>query len=188
MKIKYVLLLACSFIIISCATVKPFKGISDLHGYVYDFYEKPVGGCEIYIDSEHRATTDSYGRFVVKNLKYGSYRLETKVLDYEAYSGDVLFVDQTHIVFIKILDIESIYSAIEDALIQKEYTKTDELIFRALKTNPQDINALMYLAVLRFYEGNIENALYALNATKEYNIYDESMLEFEKLLKGILHE
>jgi len=166
-----------------CTIMKTFKNTADLHGAVYDVKNRPVPGCTILLNGNEKAITDVNGRFILYGLKSGVYDIETNSSYCEKYTAELKFLNETQYVLISLVDNETLYDFVEEALGKKEYGKADKIIERLFTINKNNSNAIMYLAVIRYSEGNANAALRILTDAKNRGISDPWMKAFKDMLE-----
>ncbi len=186
-KCALILLTPVVLIFASCVGLKTFKGTGDLHGSVYDVRNRPVAGCIILVEGKEKTLTDTNGRFVVSGLKSGSYTIETRCEYCESYSGDIKFLNETQYAVIRVVDNETLYELIEKALGKKDYEKADAYITRLIKSDAGNVNAIMYMALTRYLEGNKIAALEILNDAQDRGISDVWLESFKEKME-VEHE
>lgn len=167
----------------SCTSMKTFKGTADLHGSVYDVKNRPVAGCTILVDGNEKTITDTNGRFVLYGLRSGTYTIETKSLYCEPYTGTIQFLNETQYILITVVDNETLYESVEKQFTQSDLSKAEEEIFRLLRINPDNPNAVMYLAVLRYKEEDKAASLRVLLDAERRGISDIWMQSFIKKME-----
>ena len=172
----------CILICTSCSTMKTFKGTSDLHGSVYDVKNRPVANCIILVDGKEKTRTDSNGRFVLYELKSGTYAVETQSNICEKFSSEIAFLNETQYALITVVDKDTLCELIEKNLQNNEIEEAGKQAVRLLEIDPTNPNAIMYIALIRYKEKNIEAALRVLQDAEKRGISDEWMKAFlEKL-------
>jgi|GEM_PF-3381657 len=167
----------------SCAGTKTFKGRADLHGAVYDAKSRPVPNCVILLDGKEKALTDINGRFVLYGLQSAAYTIEACSSYCERYTGEVQFLNETQYILIKVVDNETLYESVEKQFSQSDLSKAEEEIFRLLRINPDNPNAVMYLAVLRYKEEDKAASLRILLDAERRGISDIWMQSFIKKME-----
>lgn len=167
----------------SCSSIKTFKGISDLHGAVYDVKNRPVSGCVIIVDGKERTMTDTGGKFTVSGLKSGSYTLETKSPESESFKEEIEFLNETQFILITVIDNETLFDLTEAELEKKNYLKAQEYITRLVAIDKNNANTIMYTAVVRYLENNSIAALGILQEAEKQGITDAWMKRFKEQLE-----
>lgn len=79
-----------SYILIFCSLAYAQNGV--LTGYVFDQTRQPLIGANVIISgSATGAATDGNGFFEIKNVEYGSYKLEISSVGYQKKTVDIIF-------------------------------------------------------------------------------------------------
>lgn len=79
-----------SYILIFCSLAYAQTGV--LTGYVFDQTRQPLIGANVIISgSATGAATDENGFFEIKNVEYGSYKLEISSVGYQKKTVDIIF-------------------------------------------------------------------------------------------------
>ncbi|MBP7478907.1 MAG: hypothetical protein KA785_00525 [Spirochaetaceae bacterium] len=167
----------------SCAGTKTFNGRADLHGAVYDVKSRPVPNCVILLDGKEKALTDINGRFVLYGLQSAAYTIEACSSYCERYNGEIQFLNETQYILITVVDNETLYDLVEDALEKKDYDLADKTIKRLFAVNKNNPNAIMYLAVIRYREKNNRASLRVLLDAEKRGISDVWMKSFIKKME-----
>jgi iron complex outermembrane receptor protein len=86
-------LLITYFLILSSV----FAQSGNLTGFVYDNSGQPIAGANVLVQNTNTgAATDAEGKFVIPDLRYGSYRLEISSIGYRRITTDEIIFDQNY--------------------------------------------------------------------------------------------
>lgn len=93
------------YLILLCAVIQttPAWAQHTVRGTVTDFNEQAIIGATVHLQSLHdslyckREVTDKQGRFVIQQLKSGTYRLAISMRGYSAYHRDLNVTQETNI-------------------------------------------------------------------------------------------
>ena len=169
----------------SCSSVWSKKYKDDagvMYGMIYDENEEGVSGVNVKVNGGLKAVSDGQGRFILKFLYADikdkkEQRIELEKEGYEKIE-DVFYYEPMSLLHIKMESGEDILKEAENLIDEKEYGRAEESIDRAIKIEEYRDAGLFLKAVIKYKEGNKEEAEKLLDLMKlKDNIYVKKLKE-----------
>jgi hypothetical protein len=159
---------ACALFLLSCATASNQDPLhfesAPLFGMIYDLDNKPCPGISLTMDGTQKATSDIDGRFVLLALKPGPHAVTASGADYETVQLSFNFVNQTQVLYVKLVSFDQLLAQAQDALGQKKWRDAESLLKRAAAIHDTN-TVLVYLrAILDYQQGDAASAASRLEA------------------------
>lgn len=162
MKTTTAAIVVTALVLASCATASNQDPLhfdsAPLFGMIYDLDNRPCVGISLTLDGTQKATSDIDGRFVLLALKPGPHAVTASGTEYETVQLSFNFVNQTQVLYLKLVSFDQLLAQAQDALGQKKWREAEGLLNRAAAIH--DTNAvLVYLrAILDYQQGNAASA------------------------------
>ncbi|UTY28831.1 tetratricopeptide repeat protein [Treponema putidum] len=187
LNIKQILCLLFSALILAtgCSSVWSKKYKDDagvMYGMIYDGNEEWVSGVSVKVNGWLKAVSDGQGRFILKFLYADikdkkEQRIELEKEGYEKIE-DVFYYEPMSLLHIRMESGEDILKEAENLIDEKEYGRAEESIDRAIKIEEYRDAGLFLKAVIKYKEGNKEEAEKLLDLMKlKDNIYVKKLKE-----------
>ncbi|MGI0517844.1 tetratricopeptide repeat protein [Treponema denticola] len=169
----------------SCSSVWSKKYKDDagvMYGMIYDGNEEGVSGVNVKVNGGLKAVSDGQGRFILKFLYADikdkkEQRIELEKEGYEKIE-EVFYYEPMSLLHIKMESGEDILKEAESLIDEKEYGRAEESIDRAIKIEEYRDAGLFLKAVIKYKEGNKEEAEKLLDLMKlKDNIYVKKLKE-----------
>lgn len=169
----------------SCSSVWSKKYKDDagvMYGMIYDGNEEGVSGVNVKVNGGLKAVSDGQGRFILKFL-YADIKDKKEQgieLEKEGYEKieEVFYYEPMSLLHIKMESGEDILKEAESLIDEKEYGRAEESIDRAIKIEEYRDAGLFLKAVIKYKEGNKEEAEKLLDLMKlKDNIYVKKLKE-----------
>ena len=169
----------------SCSSVWSKKYKDDagvMYGMIYDGNEEGVSGVNVKVNGGLKAVSDGQGRFILKFLYADikdkkEQRIELEKEGYEKIE-EVFYYEPMSLLHIKMESGEDILKEAESLIDEKEYGRAEESIDRAIKIEEYRDEGLFLKAVIKYNEGNKEEAEKLLDLMKlKDNIYVKKLKE-----------
>ncbi|MGI5084661.1 tetratricopeptide repeat protein [Treponema putidum] len=187
LNIKQILCLLFSALILAtgCSSVWSKKYKDDagvMYGMIYDGNEEGVSGVSVKVNGWLKAVSDGQGRFILKFLYADikdkkEQRIELEKEGYEKIE-DVFYYEPMSLLHIRMESGEDILKEAENLIDEKEYGRAEESIDRAIKIEEYRDAGLFLKAVIKYKEGNKEEAEKLLDLMKlKDNIYVKKLKE-----------
>ena len=169
----------------SCSSVWSKKYKDDagvMYGMIYDGNEEGVSGVNVKVNGGLKAVSDGQGRFILKFLYADikdkkEQRIELEKEGYEKIE-EVFYYEPMSLLHIKMESGEDILKEAESLIDEKEYGRAEESIDRAIKIEEYRDEGLFLKAVIKYKEGNKEEAEKLLDLMKlKDNIYVKKLKE-----------
>ncbi|MBI9104825.1 MAG: carboxypeptidase regulatory-like domain-containing protein [Spirochaetales bacterium] len=165
--VSFILKISLFFIVTGlpgCNTIQleqPFP--ANLPGMIYDNYNNPVAGAEIYLinnlSEEEKIFSDIDGRFLLTDLPAGEWDINVSRKNYETVNIHFNFTDPKQVLYIKISSIRFYKNQIEAKLKIHAFDEVENLLNKAKKISPADPILLYLSAIYYFLTGSNEEAL-----------------------------
>ena len=169
----------------SCSSVWSKKYKDDagvMYGMIYDGNEEGLSGVNVKVNGWLKAVSDGQGRFILKFLYADikdkkEQRIELEKEGYEKIE-EVFYYEPMSLLHIKMESGEDILKEAESLIDEKEYGRAEESIDRAIKIEEYRDAGLFLKAVIKYKEGNKEEAEKLLDLMKlKDNIYVKKLKE-----------
>lgn len=185
--VKQIVCLLFSALILAtgCSSVWSKKYKDDagvMYGMIYDGNEEGVSGVNVKVNGGLKAVSDGQGRFILKFLYADikdkkEQRIELEKEGYEKIE-DVFYYEPMSLLHIRMESGEDIIKEAESLIDEKEYGRAEESIDRAIKIEEYRDAGLFLKAVIKYKEGNKEEAEKLLDLMKlKDNIYVKKLKE-----------
>ena len=133
---------ALSLLGLSCSTTPEAPPSNDLRGMVYNLDRMPVSDMTVsWIQkgiNVGSATTDLHGRFLIPHVPFGPITLSFSKQDYEPLVWTFHFTQASQVLYTKIANKDELYNLVSDALISRDWSRTDMLLKRIQNLNQND--------------------------------------------------
>ena len=153
-----------------------------MYGMIYDGNEEGVSRVNVKVNGGLKAVSDGQGRFILKFLYADikdkkEQRIELEKEGYEKIE-EVFYYEPMSLLHIKMESGEDILKEAESLIDEKEYGRAEESIDRAIKIEEYRDAGLFLKAVIKYKEGNKEEAEKLLDLMKlKDNIYVKKLKE-----------
>jgi tetratricopeptide (TPR) repeat protein len=145
-------------IFISCSSAKGVKrntGEAIMYGMVYNNESMPVSNAEVIVDGKSVTFSDAQGRFILSSKQRKDFTLSVKKPGYETVT-EVFHFEPMDVIHLIMLNADQLVNNAEYAMDESLYNEVIGFCDRALKLNPERIDALYLKALawirLREYE------------------------------------
>lgn len=167
----------CAFILgmAGCKTTSLVYGVN-INGMVYDFDNRPVAGYHLKLNDDLEVVTDITGRFTFEKVKLGEYILIGESSRYEGYEGKVGIYSQDQVIYLRIPSFLQLINLTDKALEENNLQEAEGFLKRASAMNSEDIDVMIYEAILAYRYYNIEQAMRKIEQIK-VNGYREEWLD-----------
>lgn len=182
-------LVLCALILTAagCKTTSVIYGVT-INGMVYDFDNRPVGGYHLTLNDEVEVVTDITGRFTFEKVKLGEYVLRGESGRYEGYEGRIIIYDQDQVIYLRIPSFLQLISLTDKALEENRLGEAERFLKRASAMNRDDIDVMIYEAVLAYRYCNIEQAIRKVEQIKVSGYREEWLESFYDELRKVQRE
>ena len=161
-------------LVTGCSSVWSKKYKDDagvMYGMIYDGNEEGVSGVNVKVNGGLKAVSDGQGRFILKFLYADikdkkEQRIELEKEGYEKVK-EVFYYEPMSLLHIRMESGEDILKEAESLIDEKEYGKAEEFIDRAVKIEEYRDEGLYLKAVIKYKEGDKEEAGELLEKLKE---------------------
>lgn len=167
-----------------CKTTSLIYGVN-INGMVYDFDNRPVAGYHLKLNDDLEVVTDITGRFTFEKVKLGEYLLTGESKRYEAYEGKIVIYDQDQVIYLRIPSFSQLINLTDKALEENNLQEAEGFLKRASAMNSEDIDVMIYEAVLAYRYYNIEQAMRKIEQIKVNGYRDEWLDRFYDELRKI---
>ena len=179
-------LILCTLILLvtGCKTTSLIYGVN-INGMVYDFDNRPVAGYHLKLNDDLEVVTDITGRFTFEKVKLGEYLLTGESNRYETYEGKIIIYDQDQVIYLRIPSFSQLINLTDKALEANNLQEAEGFLKRAAALNIQDIDVMIYEAVLAYRYYNIEQAIRKIEQIKVNGYRNEWLDRFYDELRKI---
>lgn len=179
-------LILCTLILLvmGCKTTSLIYGVN-INGMVYDFDNRPVAGYHLKLNDDLEVVTDITGRFTFEKVKLGEYLLTGESNRYETYEGKIIIYDQDQVIYLRIPSFSQLINLTDKALEANNLQEAEGFLKRAAAMNIQDIDVMIYEAVLAYRYYNIEQAIRKIEQIKVNGYRNEWLDRFYDELRKI---
>lgn len=179
-------LILCTLILLvtGCKTTSLIYGVN-INGMVYDFDNRPVAGYHLKLNDDLEVVTDITGRFTFEKVKLGEYLLTGESSRYETYEGKIIIYDQDQVIYLRIPSFSQLINLTDKALEENNLQEAEGFLKRAAAMNIQDIDVMIYEAVLAYRYYNIEQAIRKIEQIKVNGYRNEWLDRFYDELRKI---
>lgn len=179
-------LILCTLILLvtGCKTTSLIYGVN-INGMVYDFDNRPVAGYHLKLNDDLEVVTDITGRFTFEKVKPGEYLLTGESNRYETYEGKIIIYDQDQVIYLRIPSFSQLINLTDKALEANNLQEAEGFLKRAAAMNIQDIDVMIYEAVLAYRYYNIEQAMRKIEQIKVNGYRNEWLDRFYDELRKI---
>ena len=175
-------------LVTGCSSVWSKKYKDDagvMYGMIYDGNEEGVPAVSVKVNGWLKAVSDGQGRFILKFLYADikdkkEQRIELEKEGYEKVK-EVFYYEPMSLLHIRMESGEDILKEAESLIDEKEYGKAEEFIDRAVKIEEYRDEGLYLKAVIKYKEGDKEEAAELLEKLKEKD--NEGVRDFLRKLK-----
>lgn len=178
---KSMLILSICLLLFGCRSVPKAHEKITLNGMVYDTENRPAVNYNIYINDDFASISDIGGRFSIKALKHGTYKISGYGEGYLKIEEEIQVYDKNQIVYIRIPTIDSKFREAFTLLKENKIEKATKIINEIIESNPDNFEALFFLSVINYldnkYECSVEY-LKQLEAKGEKSFYVEELQKF----------
>ncbi len=180
LRISAAIALASCFALCSCATAGFRRGKVDVHGMVYDFENRPVGGYTVSLDGRRSAVSDVTGRYEFPAVPSGEYRLTGTREGYERYEHTVSVDSRTDIQYLRVASAEELLNLADAAIGEGDLESAAAYAARAEKTGSPSFLVPYYAAVIAFRSGRPGEALSLLSALESGGVRDSAVSRMKR--------
>ena len=179
-------LILCTLILLvtGCKTTSLIYGVN-INGMVYDFDNRPVAGYHLKLNDDLEVVTDITGRFTFEKVKLGEYLLTGESNRYETYEGKIIIYDHDQVIYLRIPSFSQLINLTDKALEANNLQEAEGFLKRAAAMNIQDIDVMIYEAVLAYRYYNIEQAIRKIEQIKVNGYRNEWLDRFYDELRKI---
>ena len=179
-------LILCTLILLvtGCKTTSLIYGVN-INGMVYEFDNRPVAGYHLKLNDDLEVVTDITGRFTFEKVKLGEYLLTGGSNRYETYEGKIIIYDQDQVIYLRIPSFSQLINLTDKALEANNLQEAEGFLKRAAAMNIQDIDVMIYEAVLAYRYYNIEQAIQKIEQIKVNGYRNEWLDRFYDELRKI---
>ena len=176
----------CVFILFvtGCKTTSLIYGVN-INGMVYDFDNRPVAGYHLKLNNDLEVVTDITGRFTFEKVKLGEYLLTGESRQYEPYEGKIVIYSQDQVIYLRIPSFLQLINLTDKALEGNNLQEAEGFLKRASAMNSEDIDVMIYEAVLAYRYYNIEQAMRKIEQVKVNGYRNEWLDRFYDELRKI---
>jgi len=178
----------CITLLCSCATSASNRGTIDVNGMIYDFANRPIPFCEIFMDDFYTGSTDINGRFTIPKIKPGTYTITGQKAGYETYHDEITISEPGQIVYIRIPSQNQLLNLADDAMTIMNFTIAEEYIQRAYEIDNTNIEMLFYYATLKFRQQKYEEAIIFLETARALGSRDVYIDRFLTILRELMND
>ena len=172
-----------SLMLLSCKTTGfGFKGV-DVNGMIYDFSNRPVPFCDVYLGRWRRSSSDINGRFVISKVPAGTYTITGNRKGFEEYSGEVTVREKGQIIYIRLPSQNQLLNLVDEALCANNLAMAEEMAERAFQIDPNNIEMLFYYAAVKFRQRDYKKAMEFVDSAKTLGSRDQYIERFTSQLK-----
>jgi len=183
-KLFFVILLVIT-LMISCKTTGFNSKSIDINGMVYDFSNRPVAHCEIYLGKWSKVISDINGRFSFPKVSPGTYLLRVEKKGFEQYSEEIIVRDQGQIIYLRLPSQKQLLDLLDEALTANDLVFAAELANRAYLIDKNSIEMLFYYATVIFKKGEYPEAANYLQIAKNLGSKDKFIDKFLEDLRRL---
>ena len=174
---KKALILFCTVILTlalntSCKTAEFGFTAIDLNGMVYDFSNRPVAHCEIFLDRKFKSCTDINGRFTLPKVTAGTYTLTAHKKGFEDYYDEIIVKDRGQIIYFRLPSQNQLLDLIDEALTANDFSHALGFAERAYQIDQNNIEMLFYFATVKFKQQEYPEAIAYLQIAKKLGSKD----------------
>ena len=182
---KKLLVIAITFLAISCKTAEFGFETIDVNGMVYDFSNRPISNCEISLGRRYSSSTDINGRFSIPKVPVGTYTLTGYKKSYENYMDEVLIKDKGQIIYIRIPSQNQLLNLTDEALSANNLAAAGEMAERAYQIDRNNIETLFYCAAIQFRQREYGQAIQSLETARDLGSKDIYIDKFLTVLREV---
>ena len=191
MKIKNTVLTAILFLsslfVLSCKSNEYGPDTVDINGMVYDFSNRPVPNCEIFLGGKYAGITDINGRFSFLKIPAGTYTVTGSKIDFETYTEEITVKERGQIIYIRIPSMVQLLNLTDEALTANNQEAAMEMVERVFRIDNKNTEALFYAAAILFRQKKYDEAIMMLETAKETGTRDPYVEKFLANLKELYY-
>lgn len=192
LRIKAVLILAACLFSGACKTAEFHHEQIDVHGMVYDFENRPVGGYAVTLGGRKPVVSDAMGRYAFPSVPAGEYVLAGSMEGWEEYETLVSVNSRTAVQYLRVASAEELLTLADAALGTGDVEGAAQYVTRAEKTGSKSFLIPYYAAVTAFRSGKPKDSLAILTAIEASGVRDSAVrrmrLDMQSISEGALHE
>lgn len=178
---------------VSCVSNTYYTGKADLYGTVYDSCLNSVPGFTVNVLSENgifvcRSISDVSGRFVLRDIPPGVYRIQADAPDYESYQDTLHLTDRRQFLVIKTFSLNQLYELMNKSLDAYSFEEAELILARIKKINEKNIVVCMYEAIIHLKRRDYLKAKEIVLKTKKQFPNNQVLTEFAFLLNTKIGE
>ncbi|MDR1317989.1 MAG: carboxypeptidase-like regulatory domain-containing protein [Treponema sp.] len=170
--------------LVSCQTGRSIKRLSDesiMYGMIYDYESNPVSGVAVFLDDKKIADSDIQGRFILGDVKKGTYRIRLAKKGYEELEEQFDYVP-FDVLYFKITNVAQLVNQAESLMDEKNFIIAGQIINRALAIEP-DRQDILFLKSLNFYlQYRFNEARTILEEMMKAGFADDSIMQLLSLI------
>lgn len=146
--------------VVSCTTVGAPGEFQEtrLVGMVYDSENAPVSGADIVLDGVRTTESSVDGRFVFDSVSRGEHALEASRSGMERVSLDFELVDRSQVLYLQMTTLYSLIESARESMRTRDDRSAENYLKRALKVEPENIEAQYLYALVYYRTGRYEEA------------------------------
>jgi tetratricopeptide (TPR) repeat protein len=178
-----VLLLFVLFI--SCQTGQPVKRLSDesiMYGMIYDYESSPVSSVAVFINGRKIADSDIQGRFILNDVKKGTYTIKLTKKGYEEREEQFTY-EPLNVLYFKMLNAGQLASLAENSMDEYNYAAAESLIDRALKIEPERPDIVFLKSINYYLQKKYDESRALLENLIKSGATDESVTKLWEIVK-----
>ena len=138
---------------------------------LYDAAHRPCPGARVCLDGRQEVISDSFGRFVLRDVPRGTHEVVIQKPGYERRSESIDFENVSQVLYVRLESSQQLALRAESALVRKDYAEADSLLRRARTVDSEGVLPRYLLSVLslrqRRYQESKEQLLDLLAAGVE---------------------
>ncbi|MDR1239719.1 MAG: hypothetical protein LBK27_06370 [Treponema sp.] len=176
------------FLFMSCQTGRPIKRLSDesiMYGMIYDYESSPVSSVAVFLNGRKIADSDIQGRFVLNNVKRGTYTIRLAKKGYEELQEQFNY-EPLNVLYFKMFNAAQLISLAEIAMDESNYKTAETLIDRALKIEPERPDILFLKSIVFYLQKEYDKSRSLLEELIKNGTTDESVTKLWKIVKESL--
>ena len=186
---KNILLIFISILfVISCKTAEfGFKTVY-INGMIYDFSNRPIPFYNVSLGKKYNSSTDINGRFIIPKVPVGKHVIKGSKGGYEILIDEININDISQIIYIRIPSQKQLLEMADEALTGNNFESAENILERAFQIDQNNIETLLYLAVVKYRQNDYDRAVYFLEYAKKLGSKDIYIEKFLNKLKDRQNE
>ena len=182
-KVRILMAAITVFILITgCKSISKKAEVISINGMIYDTQNRPVVNYTIFADGNEMCSSDIGGRFFIKKIEKGEHAFTGRGNGYLNINENVVINDKEQIIYIRVPSIETKLEEAFSLMKEGRYDKAGECIGEVLEADEGNTDAVFFMSVIEFLEGNKQQAEEYLLILKEKGGAEKYVPEFEKII------